>query len=99
MPQEFVLYIERLEWIYDIRVYSYAVGYKFRQNNFSGGRLDMMQTIKVGLEYYAEGFGNLVDKLINELDTYQVSLAITDFEPGLPRAGVRNGIPFISVDN
>ena len=66
---------------------------------YNGGRLDVMQTIKTGLEYYANEVGNLVDQLIDELDKYNVSLAITDFEPGLPRAAARYGIPLISVDH
>ena len=66
---------------------------------YNGGRLDVMQTIKTGLEYYANEVGNLVDQLIDELDKYDVSLAITDFEPGLPRAAARYGIPLISVDH
>ena len=110
--------IERLERIYEIRVYSYDDGYKFLKDRFadghptvtvsrisgitfqySGGRLDVIQTIKTGLEYQASEVGNLVDQLINELETHNVSLAITDFEPGLPRAAARYGIPLISVDD
>ena len=110
--------IERLERIYEIRVYSYDDGYKFLKDKFpeghptvtvfripgitfqySGGRLDVIRTIKTGLEYQASEVGNLVDQLINELETYNVSLAITDFEPGLPRAAARYGIPLISVDH
>lgn len=66
---------------------------------YSGGRLDVIRTIKTGLEYQASEVGNLVDQLINELETHNVSLAITDFEPGLPRAAARCGIPLISVDH
>ncbi len=110
--------IERLERIYEIRVYSYDDGYKFLKDKFSdghptvtvsripgitfqysGGRLDVIRTIKTGLEYQASEVGNLVDQLINELETHNVSLAITDFEPGLPRAAARYRIPLISVDH
>jgi uncharacterized protein (TIGR00661 family) len=66
---------------------------------YSGGRLDVIRTIKTGLEYQASEVGKLVDQLINELETHNVSLAITDFEPGLPRAAARCGIPLISVDH
>ena len=110
--------IERLERIYEIRVYSYDDGYKFLKDKFpeghptvtvfripgisfqySGGRLDVIRTIKTGLEYQASEVGNLVDQLINELETHNVSLAITDFEPCLPRAAARYRIPLISVDH
>jgi uncharacterized protein (TIGR00661 family) len=110
--------IERLERIYEIRVYSYDDGYKFLHDKFSeghptvtvsripgisfqysGGRLDVIRTIKTGLEYQASEVGNLVDQLINELETHNVSLAITDFEPCLPRAAARYRIPLISVDH
>jgi len=66
---------------------------------YSGGHLDVIRTIKTGLDYNAKEIGALVDWLIRDLETYRVSLAITDFEPGLPRAAARYGIPLISVDH
>ena len=66
---------------------------------YSGGRLDVIRTIKTGLNYNAREIGALIDRLICDLETYRVSLAITDFEPSLPRAAARCGIPLISVDH
>lgn len=40
---------------------------------YSGGRLDVIRTIKTGLEYQACEIGNLVDRLIGDLETYNVS--------------------------
>ncbi|MFM8635228.1 MAG: glycosyltransferase family protein [Planctomycetia bacterium] len=66
---------------------------------YSGGRLDVMRSIAAGLDYQARTLGPLVDRLIGELDAFDAELAITDFEPALPRAASRRGIPLISVDH
>lgn len=52
---------------------------------YSGGRLDVPRTIRAGLEYQARSLGPLVDRLMADLETHEVALAITDFEPALPR--------------
>ena len=36
---------------------------------YSSGRLDVMRTIKNGLNYQAKEIGNLVDRLIGDLET------------------------------
>lgn len=66
---------------------------------YTGGRLDVMRSIAAGLDYQARQLGPLVDRLIQELDTFGADLAITDFEPALPRAAGRLGIPLVSVDH
>ena len=66
---------------------------------YSGGRLDVPRSIRAGLEYQARQLGPLVDWLITELEENQVSLAITDFEPALPRAAARQGVPLLSIDH
>ena len=66
---------------------------------YTGGRLDVMRSIAVGLDYQARQLGPLVDRMIVELDAFAAELAITDFEPALPRAAGRLGIPLISVDH
>ena len=66
---------------------------------YTGGRLDVMRSIAAGLDYQARQLGPLVDRLMLELDSFQADLAITDFEPALPRAASRQGIPLISIDH
>ncbi len=66
---------------------------------YTGGRLDVMRSIATGLDYQARQLGPLVDRLIRELDSFGADLAITDFEPALPRAASREGIPLVSVDH
>jgi uncharacterized protein (TIGR00661 family) len=66
---------------------------------YTGGRLDVMRSIAAGLDYQARQLGPLVDRLIRELEVFQADLAITDFEPALPRAASREGIPLVSVDH
>ena len=66
---------------------------------YTDGRLDVMRSIAAGLDYQARQLGPLVDRLMEELETFQADLAITDFEPALPRAASRQGIPLVSVDH
>jgi len=66
---------------------------------YTGGRLDVMRSIAAGLDYQARQLGPLVDRLIRELEAFGADLAITDFEPALPRAASREGIPLVSVDH
>jgi len=66
---------------------------------YTGGRLDVMRSIATGLDYQARTLGPLVDRLIAALDDFGADLAITDFEPALPRAAGRLGIPLVSVDH
>ncbi len=66
---------------------------------YSGGRLDVPRSIAAGLDYQARQVGPLVDRLIRELDMFGADLAVTDFEPALPRAAARQQIPLVSVDH
>jgi uncharacterized protein (TIGR00661 family) len=66
---------------------------------YVGGRLDLVKSITAGLDYQARQIGPLVDRMIGELEAFGVDLAITDFEPALPRAATRLGIPLVSVDH
>jgi len=66
---------------------------------YVGGRLDLVKSIAAGLDYQARQIGPLVDRMIGELDAFGADLAITDFEPALPRAASRLGIPLVSVDH
>ena len=66
---------------------------------YTGGRLDVLRSIREGLGYQARTLGPLVDQLMEELEEFGAELAITDFEPALPRAAKRLGIPLVSVDH
>jgi uncharacterized protein (TIGR00661 family) len=66
---------------------------------YTAGRLDVMRSIAAGLDYQARQLGPLVDRLIRDLDAFDADLAITDFEPALPRAAGRLGIPLVSIDH
>ena len=66
---------------------------------YTDGRLDVMRSIAAGLDYQARQLGPLVDRMIQELEGFRADLAITDFEPALPRAASRQGIPLVSVDH
>ncbi|MFM8734113.1 MAG: glycosyltransferase family protein [Pirellulales bacterium] len=66
---------------------------------YTGGRLDVLKSISAGIDYRARSLGPLVDRMMRELEASGVDLAITDFEPALPRAAMRLGIPVVSVDH
>ncbi len=66
---------------------------------YSGGKLDLMRSIAAGLDYQARQLGPLVDRMIADLEAFEADLAITDFEPALPRAAGRLGVPLVSVDH
>jgi uncharacterized protein (TIGR00661 family) len=66
---------------------------------YSAGRLDVARSIAAGIDYRARLLGPLVDRMIGELEAFGADLAITDFEPALPRAAGRLGVPLLSVDH
>ncbi|MGB8854590.1 MAG: glycosyltransferase family protein [Pirellulales bacterium] len=66
---------------------------------YVGGRLDLMRSITAGLDYQARQIGPLVDRMLRDFDGFRPDLAITDFEPALPRAAGRAGVPLVSVDH
>jgi uncharacterized protein (TIGR00661 family) len=66
---------------------------------YTAGRLDVMRSIAAGLDYQARQLGPLVDRMIRDLDAFDADLAITDFEPALPRAAGRLNVPLVSIDH
>lgn len=66
---------------------------------YTGGRLDVFRSVSSGLDYQARVLGPLVERLIDEIDAFGAELGISDFEPALPRACARQGIPLVSVDH
>ncbi len=66
---------------------------------YAGGKLDVMRSIAAGLDYQARHLGPLVDRMLGDLEAFGADLAITDFEPALPRAAGRLGVPLVSIDH
>jgi uncharacterized protein (TIGR00661 family) len=66
---------------------------------YSAGRLHVLRSIAAGFDFQARELGPLVDRLTRELEAFGAELAITDFEPTLPRAARRRRIPLVSVDH
>jgi uncharacterized protein (TIGR00661 family) len=62
-------------------------------------RIDLTRSIVAGLHYKYRQVWPLVDRLCPEIKKFGADLVVTDFEPALPRAGQRRGIPFVSVDH
>jgi uncharacterized protein (TIGR00661 family) len=61
-------------------------------------RLDYMRTAVQALPYLAQ-LPDLVYRLRQEIERDAPDLLISDFEPALPRAAKRAGLPFISLDH
>lgn len=62
------------------------------------GRLDYLRTIAGSARYLAKLPG-LIGSLASRMRDRRPDLVITDFEPSLPRAARRMGVPYISVDH
>jgi uncharacterized protein (TIGR00661 family) len=65
---------------------------------YTSGRLDVGKTIACGLQYRF-ALGKIVRQISKLIDEEQPQLAISDFEPALPRAARRSGIPLLSLDH
>jgi len=66
---------------------------------YTAGRLDVPRTIAAGLWYGWRRLPELVDRVTRALDAFGPDLVVTDFDPVLPRAARRLGIPVVSVDH
>jgi len=66
---------------------------------YTADRLDNLRSIATGFHFQVRQLGPLVDRLQADLLEFGADLAVTDFEPGLPRAAARLGIPLVSVDH
>jgi len=67
--------------------------------SYSGdGRLDLARTAWEGTGFVRK-LGSLVGRLADDIRREKPALAITDFESSLPRAAVRCGLPFISLNH
>lgn len=66
--------------------------------HYTGGRLDLCKSIASGVAYLFR-LKTLVARLVADIEREQPDLAITDFEPILPRAAERCGVPYVSLDH
>lgn len=66
---------------------------------YVGGRIDVSRSISAGLWYGWRRLPVLLDHVTRTLEDFDPDLVITDFEPVLPRAARRLGIPVVSVDH
>lgn len=65
---------------------------------YRGDRLDNLATAKGALEYVRE-LPSLVRGIADRLRAERADLVLTDFEPALPRAARRVGLPYVSIDH
>ena len=65
--------------------------------HYRGGELDVFRTGFHGLKYATRVLPDLVDHLCDRIRAEKPKLVITDFEPALPRAARRCGVPFVSL--
>jgi uncharacterized protein (TIGR00661 family) len=61
-------------------------------------KLQYRKTIVRGIQYLLQ-MPDLIRRLQDSIETEGADLVITDFEPALPRAARRAGIPFISINH
>lgn len=71
-------------------------GLRFVYTN--SNRLDFLRTASNGISYMRQ-FPALRTRLENRIMDERPDLVITDFEPSLPRAARRSGVPFISINH
>lgn len=66
---------------------------------YTGGKLNLAASIWRGLKYAARGLPQLVRAFRRRIRAERPDLILSDFEPSLPRAAHREGVPFLSVDH
>lgn len=64
--------------------------------HYRHGKLAVLTSIYEGFRYLRETLDPLIDLLSDRIEREQPSLVITDFDPALPRAALRMGVPFLS---
>lgn len=70
-------------------------GLKF---HYTSGGIDNLKTIRLGLGFWLS-MGRYGRRLDDAVETEKPDLVITDFEPLLPRAARRAGVPVLSLDH
>ena len=66
---------------------------------YTGGKLNLFGSISRGLRYAVWGLPRLVRAFRRRIQADRPDLILTDFEPALPRAALRERVPFLSVDH
>jgi uncharacterized protein (TIGR00661 family) len=62
------------------------------------GRVDLLRTLRLAARFKWEA-NRYIDAVVPELEAAEPDLVIADFEPIVPRAARRLGLPFISFDH
>lgn len=70
-------------------------GLRFQYRN---GRMDLSGTAMAGIRYWTK-LGGVVKKLCKRIERDQPRLIVTDFDPALPRAAEKLGVPYVSLDH
>ena len=71
-------------------------GLNFR---YTGGKLDLFKSTLSAMKFGWREMPKLVETLRKQIDAEQPDLAISDFEPSLPRAARLTGLPWMSIDH
>lgn len=66
--------------------------------HYKSGRMDLTRSTIAGVRYWAN-LSRVVKKLCKRIERDNPKLIITDFDPALPRAAERLGIPYVSLDH
>lgn len=87
-------FLSACQWDGDVRVEKIP-GLTFRYRH---GRVSKIGSL-FGLAAYLRGLEGLVERLRRSIEAEEPMLAISDFEPSLPRAAERAGLPTLSIDH
>lgn len=66
---------------------------------YRNGNLDLNRTIACGLKYAACELPKVVRALRRQIQAIRPDLAISDFDPALPRAACAEGVPLVAFDH
>ena len=67
--------------------------------HYTNGRLDLFKSVGTGLAYAFGEMPRMVRAFRQRIAAERPDLVISDFEPSLPRAAVRERVPLISLDH
>lgn len=71
-------------------------GLNFR---YTGGKLDLFKSTAAAMKFGWRELPKLVSSMRKQIEAEQPDLAISDFEPSLPRAARLAGLPWMSIDH
>lgn len=67
--------------------------------HYTNRKLDLLKSISSGLKYAFFGLPRLVTAFRRRMQAERPDLVITDFEPALPRAALRERVPVLAIDH